>query len=156
MTINATLIGQSIAFAFFVWFCVKFVWPPIIAVMQERQKKIAEGLNAAGRAEHELNEAKKKIDQAIHESREQATEILDKANKTAANIIEEAKRAAKIEGERIVTNARAEVDIEVNRVKDQLRDQVASLAVLGAEKILESSVDASAHNELVNKIASKL
>ncbi|MBP9956122.1 F0F1 ATP synthase subunit B [Geopseudomonas guangdongensis] len=156
MNINLTLFGQTIAFAIFVWFTMKFVWPPITAAMQARQKKIAEGLDAAGRAQRDLQLAQEKAAQMLRETKEQAAEILDKANKTANAIVEEAKQQARSEGERLLVSAKAEIEVEVNRAKDQLRAQVAALAVAGAEKILESSVDAKAHNDLVAKLASQL
>lgn len=156
MNINLTLFGQTIAFAIFVWFCMKFVWPPLTAAMQARQKKIAEGLDAAGRAQRDLQLAQEKAAQMLRETKEQAAEILDKANKTANAIVEEAKQQARSEGERLLASAKAEIDVEVNRARDQLRAQVAALAVAGAEKILESSVDAKAHNDLVAKLASQL
>lgn len=156
MNINLTLFGQTIAFAIFVWFCMKFVWPPITAAMQARQKKIAEGLDAAGRAQRDLQMAQEKAAQMLRETKEQAAELLDKANKTANAIVEEAKQQARSEGERLLAGAKAEIEVEVNRAKDQLRAQVAALAVAGAEKILESSVDAKAHNDLVAKLASQL
>lgn len=135
---------------------MKFVWPPITAAMQARQKKIAEGLDAAGRAQRDLQLAQEKAAQMLRETKEQAAEILDKANKTANAIVEEAKQQARSEGERLLVSAKAEIEVEVNRAKDQLRAQVAALAVAGAEKILESSVDAKAHNDLVAKLASQL
>ncbi len=156
MNINLTLFGQTIAFAIFVWFTMKFVWPPITAAMQARQKKIAEGLDAAGRAQRDLQLAQEKAAQMLRESKEQAAEILDKANKTANAIVEEAKQQARSEGERLLASAKAEIEVEVNRAKDQLRAQVAALAVAGAEKILESSVDDKAHTDLVAKLASQL
>lgn len=156
MNINLTLFGQTIAFAIFVWFTMKFVWPPITAAMQARQKKIAEGLDAAGRAQRDLQMAQEKAAQMLRETKEQAAEILDKANKTANAIVEESKQQARSEGERLLAGAKAEIEVEVNRAKDQLRAQVAALAVAGAEKILESSVDTKAHNDLVAKLASQL
>jgi len=156
VNINLTLFGQTIAFAIFVWFTMKFVWPPITAAMQARQKKIAEGLDAAGRAQRDLQLAQEKAAQMLRESKEQAAEILDKANKTANAIVEEAKQQARSEGERLLAGAKAEIEVEVNRAKDQLRAQVAALAVAGAEKILESSVDDKAHTDLVAKLASQL
>ncbi|TLX53182.1 F0F1 ATP synthase subunit B [Stutzerimonas nosocomialis] len=156
MNINLTLFGQTFAFAIFVWFCMKFVWPPITKAMQERQKKIAEGLDAAGRAQQDLKLAQEKASHTLRETREQATQILEQANKQANAIVEEAKQQARAEGERLVAGARAEIEQEVNRAKDQLRSQVAALAVLGAEKILESQVDAKVHNDLVEKLASQL
>ena len=156
MNINLTLFGQTIAFAIFVWFCMKFVWPPITKAMQERQKKIAEGLDAAGRAQQDLKLDQEKVTNTLRETKEQATQILEQANKHASAIVEEAKQQARAEGERLVNAARAEIEQEVNRAKDQLRAQVAALAVLGAEKILESQVDAKVHNDLVEKLASQL
>ena len=156
MNINLTLFGQTFAFAIFFWFCMKFVWPPITKAMQERQKKIAEGLDAAGRAQQDLKLAQEKVTNTLRETKEQATQILEQANKHASAIVEEAKQQARAEGERLVNAARAEIEQEVNRAKDQLRAQVAALAVLGAEKILESQVDAKVHNDLVEKLASQL
>ena len=156
MNINLTLFGQTIAFAIFVWFCMKFVWPPITGAMQARQKKIAEGLDAAGRAQRDLQLAQEKASNTLRENKQQVAQILEQANKQANSIIEEAKQQARLEGERLVANARAEIEQEVNRARDELRNQVAVLAVLGAEKILESQVDAKAHNDLVEKLASQL
>ncbi|OCX91674.1 MAG: F0F1 ATP synthase subunit B [Pseudomonas sp. CO183] len=156
MNINLTLFGQTIAFAIFVWFCMKFVWPPITSAMQARQKKIAEGLDAAGRAQRDLQLAQEKASHSLRETKEQVAQILEQANKHANLIIEEAKQQARIEGERLVAGARAEIEQEVNRARDKLRTQVAALAVAGAEKILESQVDAKVHNELVEKLASQL
>lgn len=156
MNINLTLFGQTIAFAIFVWFCMKFVWPPITSTMQARQKKIAEGLDAAGRAQRDLQLAQEKASHSLRETKEQVAQILEQANKHANLIIEEAKQQARTEGERLVAGARAEIEQEVNRARDELRTQVAALAVAGAEKILESQVDAKVHNELVEKLASQL
>ena len=156
MNINMTLLGQTISFAIFVWFCMKFVWPPITAAMAERQKKIAEGLNAADRAQRDLSLTQEKVAQTLRETKEQATQIIEQANKSANLIVEEAKQQARAEGERLVTAAKAEIEQEVNRAKDQLRAQVAVLAVKGAEQILQSEVDSAAHSELVDKLASQL
>lgn len=156
MNINMTLVGQLIAFAIFVWFCMKFVWPPITGAMDARQKKIAEGLDAAGRAERDLKLAQEKATEMLRDTKKTALEILEKANKTASEIVEEAKAQARVESERLVASAKAEIDLEVNRVKEDLRAQVSVLAVAGAEKILGSSVDASAHNQLVEQLAAQL
>jgi F-type H+-transporting ATPase subunit b len=156
VNINLTLFGQTLAFAIFVWFCMKFVWPPITAAMSARQKKIAEGLDAAGRAQTDLKLAQEKVADTLRQTKEQSAKILEQANKHASVIVEEAKEQARAEGERLVAGARAEIEQEVNRAKDQLRSQVATLAVLGAEKILESKIDAQAHNDLVEKLASQL
>ncbi|MEE4463663.1 F0F1 ATP synthase subunit B [Azotobacter chroococcum] len=156
MNINLTLFGQTIAFAIFVWFCMKYVWPPLTQAMQERQKKIAEGLDAAGRAQQDLKLAQEKVSNTLRESREQATQIIEQANKQANAIIEGAKQQAQAEGERLIAGAKAEIEQEVNRARAELRTQVAALAILGAEKILESKVDTKAHNKLVEKLASQL
>jgi len=156
VNINLTLVGQLIAFAIFVWFCMKFVWPPITNAMDARQKKIAEGLDAAGRAERDLKLAQEKATEMLRDTKKTAAEILEKANKTASEIVEEAKQQARAEGERLIASARTEIDLEVNRVKEDLRAQVSVLAVAGAEKILGSSVDASAHNQMVEQLAAQL
>ncbi|MBS7325446.1 MAG: F0F1 ATP synthase subunit B [Thiopseudomonas sp.] len=156
MAINLTLLGQLIAFAIFTWFCMKFVWPPITAAMDARQKKIAEGLDAAGRAERDLKLAQEKAADMLRETKQTAAEIIEKANKTANEIVEEAKQQARAEGERLLASAKTEIELEVNRVKDDLRNQVSVLAVAGAEKILGATVDAKAHNNLVEQLAAEL
>ena len=156
MNINMTLIGQMISFAIFVWFCMKFVWPPVTQAMRERQAKIAEGLDAANRAAHDLELAQEKATSQMRESKEQAAEIIENANKRANQIIDEAKEAAKAEGARLLVAAQAEVGQEVNRAKESLRKQVSELAVAGAAKILGKSVDAGAHQDLLNQLADEL
>lgn len=156
MNINLTLIGQTIAFAVFVWFCMKFVWPPLMAALEERRKKIADGLDAANRAERDLELAQEKAKQQLREGKEEAAQLIEQANKRANQIIDEAKEAAQTEGNRIKAGAQAEIEQEVNRAKEALRSQVATLAVAGAAKILERSVDESAHKELLDKLASEL
>ncbi|WP_110685663.1 F0F1 ATP synthase subunit B [Salinicola aestuarinus] len=156
MNLNLTLIGQAIAFAVFVWFCMKYVWPPVMQALQERQKKIADGLDAASRATRDLEVAQEKAEETLRESKEQAQQILEQANKRANQIVEEARDNARVEGERIIESARSEIDQEINRAKEELRSQVALLAVAGAERILESSIDESKHRELVDKLAAEL
>lgn len=156
MNINLTLIGQIIAFAVFVAFCMKFVWPPLINAMQERAKKIADGLDAANRAERDLKLAQEKAGSQLREAKEQAAQIIEQANKRAGQIIDEAKESASQEGERLKAAAQAEIDQEVNRAKENLRTQVSELAVAGASKILETSIDVEKHNELLNKLAEEL
>jgi len=156
VNINMTLIGQTIAFAIFVWFSIKYVWPPISSALHERQKKIADGLDAASRASRDLELAQERADATLRESKEQASQILEQANKRSSQMIEEAREQARTEGERIVTAARAEIDQEVQRAKDELRAQVSHLAVSGAERILEASVDEKAHRKLLDKLAAEL
>ena len=156
MNINLTLFAQLISFAIFVWFCKNYVWPPIVAAMEEREKKIADGLNAAEKAGQNLEEAHKQVEAQLVEAKAQAAGILDQANKRAAQIVDEAKEQAVLEGQRLKGAAQADIEQEVNRAKEQLRSQVASLALVGAEKILEASIDENAHSDIVNKLAANL
>lgn len=156
MNINLTLIGQSITFIAFIWFCMKFVWPALISVMEEREKKIADGLEAADRADKDLELAKQKAGQQLREAKEQAAAIVEQANKRASQIVDEAKDAARAEGDRLKAAAQAEIEQDANRAKEELRGKVAALALAGAEKVLEASIDESAHSDLVNKLAAEL
>ncbi|MBI3147896.1 MAG: F0F1 ATP synthase subunit B [Betaproteobacteria bacterium] len=156
MNINATLIGQAIWFAFFIWITMKFVWPPLQRAMQERQKQIADGLAAGERAKADLIQAEHKAAAALTEAKGRATEIIALSEKRAAQIVEEAKTAAKGEGERIIASAKAEIEQEVFRAKEALRNQVADLAVAGAGKILMREVDAKAHTELLAQLKREL
>jgi len=156
VNMNLTILGQLIAFAIFVWFCMKYVWPPITSAMQEREKKIADGLDAANRAERDLELAQEKAASQLRESKEKAAEIIEQANKRANQIVDEAKDTARAEGDRIVAAAQAEVEQEVNRAKEALRKQVSELAVEGAAKILGKSVDSSAHADLQNNLTEAL
>jgi len=156
MNINATLIAQAIMFALFVWFCMSFVWPPIVGALTARQKQIADGLAAGDRGKHELELSAKKATQELRIAKEKASEIVTLAEKRASEIVEEAKNNAKTEGERIVAGAKAEIEQEVNRAKEGLRQQVSALAVAGAEKILRREIDAKAHAAMLTTIANEL
>jgi F-type H+-transporting ATPase subunit b len=156
VNLNLTLFGQAISFAIFVWFCMKYVWPPVIAALEERSKKIADGLEAANRASRDLELAQEQATQALKESKAQAAEIIEQANKRANQIIDEAKEQALTEGQRLRTAAQAEIEQDVMRAKEALRSQVSLLAVTGAEKILGAIVDEKAHSELVEKLAAEL
>lgn len=156
MNINATLIGQSIAFFIFVLFVMKYVWPPLVAALEERRKTIADGLAAAEKGKHEQELAEKAAEKHIKQAKEQAAEILAQAQKRAGEIVDEAKGDARAEAERIRTAAAAEVDQEVNRAKEHLRQQVGSLAVAGAEKILKREIDVKAHGDLVNELIAQI
>ena len=151
-----TLIGQSIAFLIFAWFCWKFIWPFLINAMRERQRTIAEGLQNAAKAERDLAQAQTRADEALNEARTEARGIIDEARAQAAQMVENARSEAEAERERILAAAQADVAQEVNRVKETLRMQVADLAVAGAEKVLEASIDRSRHDALLNKIAADL
>ncbi len=156
MNLNLTLIGQMLAFAAFVVFCMKFVWPPILAAMQERADKIADGLAAADRANHDLELAQEKAVERLKEAKEEAAGILDAANRRANQIVDEAKAQAREEGDRLKEAAQAEIDQELNRAREQLRGQVATLALAGAEKVLAAEIDMQRHSELVDKLAAEL
>ncbi|SHO56222.1 F0F1 ATP synthase subunit B [Vibrio quintilis] len=156
MNINATLFGQAIAFALFVWFCMKFVWPPLMTAIEERQKKIADGLSAAERAEKDLDLAKANASERIKEAKRAAAEVIEQANKRKLQIIDEARVEAEGEREKIIAQAEAEIESLRNRARDDLRKQVAVLAVTGAEKILERSIDKEAHKDILDNITAKL
>ena len=156
MNINLTLIGQMIAFVCFVVFCMKYVWPPILAAMQERQQKIADGLAAADRASHDLELAQEKAVERMKEAKVEASGIVDSANKRANQIIDEAKQAALVEAGRVKASAQAEIEQETNRAREHLRAQVAALSLAGAEKVLGASIDHAAHAQLVDKLAEEL
>jgi F-type H+-transporting ATPase subunit b len=145
-----------VAFTLFVLFCMKYVWPPILAAMQERAEKIAEGLAAADRASQDLELAKEAAVERLKEAKTEAAGIVDAANKRAAQIVDEAKDQARVEGERLKEAAQAEIDQEVNRAREQLRGQVASLALAGAEKVLGAEIDKQRHADLVDKLAAEL
>ncbi|MBU2705909.1 F0F1 ATP synthase subunit B [Zooshikella marina] len=156
MNLNATLIGQSLAFAIFVIFCMKYVWPPVMQALKQRQKKIADGLEAADRAKRDLELAQDKAGKQLREAKQQAAEIIEQANKRSSQIIEEAKEQARVEGERMKVAAQAEIEQEVNRARETLRAQVATLAIAGAEKILGEAVNEKAQSKLVDQLAAEL
>jgi F-type H+-transporting ATPase subunit b len=156
MNFNATLIGQSITFVLFVWFCMKFVWPPIMNALEARKKQIADGLAAADRGKHELELAAKKAGDNMRDAKAQAAEVLAQAEKRAAQMVEEAKLAAKEEGERQLAAAVANIAQETNRARETLREQVAALAVAGAEKILRREVNAQTHADLLGQLKAEL
>lgn len=156
MNINATLLAQAIMFGLFVWFSMKFVWPPITSALTSRQKLIADGLAASDRGKHELELAAKKAAQELRSAKEKASEIIALADKRASEIVEEAKLQAKSEGDRIVNSAKAEIDQELNRAKENLRQQVSILALAGAEKILRREIDVKAHADMLAAIANDL
>jgi len=156
MNLNATILGQIIAFFAFAWFCQAYVWPPIVKALEDRQKKIADGLEAASRAGHDLELAQERAAELLKEAKVNSAGIIDQANKRANQIIDEAKDKARDEGSRIKAGAQAEIDQQLNQAREHLRQQVAALAVAGAEKILESSVDQNAHADMLNKLAASL
>jgi len=156
MNINATLILQSIAMMIFVWFCMKFLWPPLIKAMDERRERIAEGLAASDRAEQELKAAKVEVGEQIRGARDKASEIVEQANQRHTQILEQAKDDAHSERQRQVTAAEADIAQAANQAREDLRSSVASLAVLGAGKILEREVDPQTHRELLDKLIAEI
>ena len=150
------MIGQSIAFLVFIWFCWKFIWPFLIGAMRERQETIANGLENAAKAERDLREAQTRAEEALGEARAEARDIVEDARGQAAQMIENAKADADAERERILAAAQADAAQEVNRAKETLRAQVADLAVAGAEKILEASIDRDRHDALLRRLAAEL
>ncbi|MDX1609198.1 MAG: F0F1 ATP synthase subunit B [Halofilum sp. (in: g-proteobacteria)] len=156
MNINLTLLGQTIGFALFVWFCMKLVWPPLRDALHERQKKIADGLAAAERGEHEEELARQRATEKLREAKQQASEILDQANKRANEIVEESKDTARTEAERIKQSAQSEIDQEISQAREHLRGQVVAIALAGAEKVLEREVDKDKHAEVLDELASGL
>ncbi len=156
MEINATLIGQMIAFSIFVWFTMKFVWPALQKAMRARQESISDGLAAAERGRRDLEQAEGKTTEMLQEARSKANEILEQANKRSNELIEEAREAARKEGERQFAQMQAQIEQELNQVKRELRDQVVTLAITGATRVLEREVDAKAHNDLLEDLAKQL
>jgi F-type H+-transporting ATPase subunit b len=156
VSINATLFGQAIWFAVFIWITMKFVWPPLQKAMQDRQKQIAEGLAAAERGKHDLELAARRSAEVIRDGKEKSNDIVGQAEKRAQQIVDEAKEAAKVEAARIVAGAKADIDQEVMRAKEHLRERVAELAVAGASKILRREVDSKAHVELLAQLRQEL
>ncbi|VAW58582.1 ATP synthase F0 sector subunit b [hydrothermal vent metagenome] len=156
MNINATLIGQSIAFFVFVWFVMKFVWPPLIAALDERKKTIADGLAAAERGQNEQALAEKAAAEHIKEAKDQASDIVTQAQKRASEIVEEAKDIATEEAGRVKLAADAEIEQEVNRAKEALRQQVAGIAMAGAAKVLNREVDEKAHSAIVDDMIAQI
>jgi F-type H+-transporting ATPase subunit b len=156
MNLNLTLFAQAATFALFIWFTVKFVWPPLLRAIEARQKTIADGLAEAERGRSSLADAQKQTETILRDARARAQEIVAAAEKAANQRVEESKLQAKTEGERIVAAAHAQVQQEVQSAKQQLREQVAQLAIDGAEKILRREVDAKAHADMLSQLKAQL
>lgn len=156
MDINLTLIGQAISFLIFVWFCMKYVWPPMIQVMEERQEKIAAGLRDAERAEHDLKLAQQRGQDIVDEAKDQAASLVEQANRRATQIVDDAREKATEEAARIKSQAESEVKQQVIAAREKLRGQVASLALVGAERILERQVSQGDHDQMLVALAKDL
>ena len=156
MDINMTLLGQSIAMLVFVWFCMKFIWPPLLAAIEDRQQQIEEGLAAADRGQEKLVQGAAEADEIVADARRQATTILDQANARANDIVADGKADGVKERERQLTAATAEIEQEANRAREELRGQVSAVALAGAEKILNREIDAKTHEDILGKLAQEL
>jgi F-type H+-transporting ATPase subunit b len=156
VSINATLLGQMITFALLVLFTMKYVWPPLMQALEERKKKIAEGLAAADKGKQDLENAEKRAKVMLKEAKDQAAEIVNLAQKRANDVVDESKDAAKQEGERIVAAAKAETEREVQAAKEGLRKQVSTLAIAAAEQILKAEVDEKKHKDVLKDLKKQL
>ena len=156
MNINLTMIGQAISFAIFVWFCVKYVWPPIIKALEERETRIADGLAAAEKGQRDLENAGEKVEEILQEGRDKAQEYVTQSQKRGEDLVEQAKQAAVEEGDRLLVAARGRIEQERNEARESLRNEVALLALSGAEQILMREVDAKAHREVLDKLTAEI
>ncbi len=156
MDINMTLIGQTIAMIVFVWFCMKFIWPPILAALEERQKQIEEGLAAADKGQESLVRAAAEADEIVDGARKQATGILDQAHARANDIVADGKAGGVKERKRQLEAGKAEIEQEANRAREELRGQVSAIAIASAEKILQREIDGKAHDDILGKLAQEL
>jgi len=151
-----TLIGQTIAMIVFVWFCMKFIWPPLLGAIEERQEKIAEGLAAADKGQESLEKARVEAESIVDDARKQATGILDQANARANEIVADGKADGVKERERQLAAAKAEIEQETNRAREELRGQVSAIAIASAERILEREIDGKQHDDILGKLAAEL
>jgi F-type H+-transporting ATPase subunit b len=156
VSINATLIGQMITFALLVWFTMTYIWPPLFNALEERKKKIADGLAAAERGREEMDLAQNKAKGVLKDAKDQSSEIVNLAKKRADEIVEQSKDNAKKEGDRLIQAAKAQIEQELQQTKESLRREVSALAVSAAEQILSAEIDKNKHQELVSKISNKL
>lgn len=156
MNINLTLIIQMIVFGLLVWFTMRFIWPPLLAAMEERSRKIAQGLAAAEKGQEELAQAQQRADSIVREARERANQIIDQAQHRASDLVEHAKGTANTEGQRLIAAAHLQIELETTRARESLRREVAQIAVSAASKLLEREIDPRAHAELLSKLAAQI
>ncbi len=156
MNFNATLIGQMLTFAVFVWFCMKYIWPPLIAALEERNARISEGLAAAQRGQQELEDAEAKVKDSLSEAKTQAQEIINQAQKRANEIVDQAKESAREEADKTVAAASVEIEQQISAAREQLRKEVSTIALSGAEQILKREIDAKAHADLLDELATQI
>jgi len=156
VSINVTLFAQMLVFGLLVWFTMTFVWPLIREAMEEREQKITDGLAAAEKGQSELQQAGVETEKIIGDARDQARDILSKANSRANDIVEEARSEGEVEKRKRLESAESEIEVEVNRARDELRQQVAVIAIAGAEKVLSREIDEAAHRDLLDRLAAEL
>jgi F-type H+-transporting ATPase subunit b len=156
MDINATFIGQILVFVILIWFFQKFITPVLSRAIDERQKKIAEGLSAADRGQKSLDEAKVRAEEVIREARDRANQIIDAASKRSNEVIEAAKQSALSEGDRLIAAAKQQIELETAKAREELRKQVAELTVRSASKVLGREIDASKHADILGKLATEI
>lgn len=156
MNFNATLIGQTITFIVFVWFCMKYIWPPLMAALEERNARISEGLAAAQRGQQDLEDAQAKVSDSLKDAKQQAQEIINQAQKRANEIVDEAKGNAREEADKIKVAASADLDQQVTAAREQLRKEVSVIALAGAEQILKREVDAKVHAEVLDELVAQI
>ena len=156
MNFNFTLIGQLLAFILFVWFCMRYIWPPMLRILEEREKEIADGLNAASEGKRELEEASVKKKEILKDAKEEAAELINQAGQRANQLVEDAKTSAQKEAEKIKVSAQNDLEQNTKRAREELRSEVAILAVAGAEKILNSEIDEKKNSELIDELTKEL
>ena len=156
MTFNFTFVGQLLAFILFVWFCMKYVWPPMLKILEEREKEIADGLNAASEGRRELEEANARKEEILGEAKKEAADLVGQANQRANQLVEEAKTNAQEEAEKIKVSAQNDIEQSAKRAREELRSEVATLAIAGAEKILNSEIDEKKNSELIEELTKEL
>ncbi len=156
MNFNATLIGQMITFAIFVWICMKYIWPPLMTVLEARNKRITDGLAAAQQGQKDLEEAQAKVSDSLNNAKSQAQEIINQAQKRANEIVDEAKDSAREEADKIKAAASADIDQQITAAREELRKEVSSIALAGAEQILTRAVDAKAHADVLDDLVAQI
>jgi F-type H+-transporting ATPase subunit b len=156
MNFNATLIGQTITFIVFVWFCMKYIWPPLMAALDERNARISEGLAAAQRGQQDLVDAQAKVSDSLNDAKQQAQEIINQAQKRANEIVDESKDIARDEADKIKVAASADIDQQINSAREELRKEVSSIALAGAEQILKREVDAKVHAAVLDELVTQI
>ena len=156
MSINATLIGQMITFTLLVWFTMQYVWPPLIEALEERKKKISEGLAAAEKGQEDIKLAEEKALKYLKDAKAESASIIALAQKRASELVEESKDTAKVEGEKMIESAKAQIDQEIQQAKESLRKEVSSLALKAAGQILQEEVDKTKHKDIISKVSKQL